>query len=119
MGNDRDFARVTGNPEVIRSSVGLILTNALLGTSTSGSSANRKLSRNGLGGNPRDLLEADFWPGITSGLPDTRPQSRASEHGHSSNFDKPKSQHSLDESAYIVLLYCLASHPIRVERISS
>ncbi|SRR6266849_3323010 len=63
--------------------------------------------------------EADFWPGITSGLPDTRPQSRASEHGHSSNFDKPKSQHSLDESAYIVLLYCLASHPIRVERISS
>jgi hypothetical protein len=25
-------------------------------------SANRKLSRNGLGG---DLLEADFWPGVS------------------------------------------------------
>jgi hypothetical protein len=36
---------------------------------TSGLSANRKLSRNGLLG---DLPEADFWPGTTSGVPVTR-----------------------------------------------
>jgi hypothetical protein len=56
---------------------------------------------------------------IREGLPGIRPRSRASKHGHSSNFDKPKSQHSVDESAYIVLLYCLASHPIQFERRSS
>jgi hypothetical protein len=35
-------------------------------------SPNRKLSRNGLGGDQGikgDLLEADFWPGIISGEP--------------------------------------------------
>jgi hypothetical protein len=45
---------------------------AATNASTLGLSANRKLSRNGLGGDRGingDLLEADFWTGIASGLP--------------------------------------------------
>ena len=39
--------------------------------------ATRKLARNGLGGDQCNFLEADLWPGTTSGLPVIRPQSLA------------------------------------------
>ena len=41
----------------------LLCTAVLLGNQIGGSSANREVSRNGLGGDRRDhFLEEDFWP---------------------------------------------------------
>src|SRR5437879_10661509 len=51
-------------------------------------------------------------PVITSEWPVTRPQSRASKHGHASNSDKSTSQHSLEKTVYI-LFCCNASRRIR------
>src|SRR5258708_22166975 len=58
-----------------------------------------------------DFPEADFWPGITFGLPVPRPKSRARKHGKSANCGKPTSRHSLDDGR--ILFSCIASRRIR------
>jgi hypothetical protein len=67
-----------------------------------------------------DVPEADFWPGTTSGLLVTLPQARASKRGNSFEFRQADIAALIGRKlAYIVLLYCLASHPIQFERRSS
>jgi hypothetical protein len=81
-------------------------------------SAKRKLSRNGLVG---DQFVISSKP--TSGpeqLPhclSPRPQARASKRGNSFEFRQADIPALIGRKlAYIVLLYCLASHPIQFER---
>jgi hypothetical protein len=64
--------------------------------------------------------QEDFLLGATSALLVTRPQARASKRGNSFEFRQADIAAVIGRKlAYIVLLYCLASHPIQFERRSS